>query len=344
MEMKQVEDIQALSDEELLKCRFCDLPLKIEDSALASIVEKFYSELAAKGISFRPKLYLGDEWFSAEGIPAIAIPFYLAHPRLRALEQSIMLDVEGGTEEECLRLLRHEAGHAFDHAFKFSRRKKWQQIFGSPDSDYTPETYRPRPYSKSFVRHLDNWYAQAHPDEDFAETFAVWLTPDIDWRKRYARWPVALKKLEYMDSLAKEISKKTVKMSSTTTPYNVRRMTKTLQAFYQQKKKQNAEEYPDFFDRDLQYIFNGDVKLSKREYGATGFMKRNHKHLIQTLNKWTKEKKFTINAFLKRLEQRTQALDLRLGRSEGETALELASYLATMITYHLFTGRFKRSI
>ena len=27
--------------------------------------------------------------------------------------------------------------------------------------------------------HLDPWYAQSHPDEDFAETFAVWLTPEV---------------------------------------------------------------------------------------------------------------------------------------------------------------------
>ena len=122
--------------------------------------------------------YLGDEWFSPAGSPAIAIPFYLAHPRLKTLEMHQMLQVEGGTPEWCQQLLRHESGHAIDHAYRFSSRDDWHAVFGSPETEYSPETYQPRPYSKGFVRNLPNWYAQAHPDEDFAETFAVWLSHD----------------------------------------------------------------------------------------------------------------------------------------------------------------------
>ena len=135
-------------------------------------------------------------------MPGIAIPFYLAHPRLMRLEQAQMLEVEGGTPEWCMQILRHEAGHAFDNAYDLRKRRRRVQLFGSPSVDY-PDFYLPRPYSKSFVLHLDSWYAQSHPDEDFAETFAVWLTPDSDWRARYADWP-ALRKLEYMDALMRE--------------------------------------------------------------------------------------------------------------------------------------------
>ena len=110
-----------------------------------------------------------------------------------------MLEVEGGTPEWCMKILRHEAGHAIDNAYKLRQRRRRQQIFGPSYMQY-PEYYTPKPYSKSFVLHLDSWYAQSHPDEDFAETFAVWLNPDSDWRARYADWP-ALKKLEYMDAL-----------------------------------------------------------------------------------------------------------------------------------------------
>ena len=127
-------------------------------------------------LSFRPACYLGDEWFSPAGSPAIAIPFYLAHPRLKTLEMHQMLQVEGGTPEWCQQLLRHESGHAIDHAYRFSSRDDWRAVFGSPETEYAPETYQPRPYSNGFVRNLPNWYAQAHPDEDFAETFAVWLS------------------------------------------------------------------------------------------------------------------------------------------------------------------------
>ena len=117
-----------------------------------------------------------------------------------------MLEVEGGTPSWCMKILRHEAGHAIDNAYKLRQRLRRQQIFGPSYMQY-PAHYQPKPYSKSFVLHLDSWYAQSHPDEDFAETFATWLKPDSDWRTRYADWP-AIKKLEYMDSLMQEIAGK----------------------------------------------------------------------------------------------------------------------------------------
>ena len=195
-----------LRDEELLAIRICDLGVRIEGSELEPRLRQFHEDLALRGVALRPDCYLGDEWFSPEGSCAIAIPFYLAHPRLKALELRQMLEVEGGTAEWCQMLLRHECGHAVDHAYKFSARPAWQSIFGSPETEYAPETYTPRPYSRSFVRHLPNWYAQAHPDEDFAETFAVWLSysPE-DWRQRYRGWK-ALEKLEYVDTLMREIA------------------------------------------------------------------------------------------------------------------------------------------
>jgi len=147
----------SLKDEELLHKRICDLGLIIEGSELEPRIASLYAELDARGLTLKPACYLGDEWFSPVPTPAIAIPFYLAHPRLKALELREMLEVEGGTPEWCAKLLRHECGHAFDHAYRFSARRKWRHIFGSPGADYAPEHYRPRPYSKSFVRHLPNW-------------------------------------------------------------------------------------------------------------------------------------------------------------------------------------------
>src|SRR5258706_577344 len=208
MEMAADPSWAALKDEEILALRLCDLGVRIEGSELEPRIRQFHEDLAARGVTLRPDCYLGDEWFSPEGAPAIAIPFYLAHPRLKALELRQMLEVEGGTAEWCQMLLRHECGHAIDHAYQFSSRKDWRSIFGSPETEYAPETYTPRPYSRSFVRHLPNWYAQAHPDEDFAETFAVWLSsPPEDWRQRYLGWK-ALEKLEYIDTLMQEVAVK----------------------------------------------------------------------------------------------------------------------------------------
>src|SRR5262249_46152809 len=129
----------------------------------------------------------------------IGIPFYLAHPRLIELEKKMMLEAEGETDDWCMRLLRHEAGHAICYAYHLQRKPGWKKLFGDPAQEY-PETYRFRPYSKNYVRHLEQCYAQFHPDEDFVETFAVWLTPGLDWRQQYKGWG-ALQKLEFVDKL-----------------------------------------------------------------------------------------------------------------------------------------------
>ena len=180
-------ELAGMSDDDILRLRICDLKLKIPGTELESRIETFYGELAAKGISVKPLCYLGEEWFCPEGCATIAIPFYLAHPRLKKLEEKMMMEVEGGTESWCLRLLRHEMGHVLNHTYLLEKDKNWRKLFGSPSLEYS-ESYRARPYSKRFVRHLDGWYAQSHPEEDFAETVAIWLTPGLDWQNQYRGW------------------------------------------------------------------------------------------------------------------------------------------------------------
>src|SRR4051812_37092358 len=101
-----------MSDEQLLGLRFCDLKLKIERSPLARRVRRLYRELGKRHIGFRPHVWLSEEWFSPDGVPGIAVPFYLAHPRLERLERRMMRNVEGGSAERGMRILRHEGGHA----------------------------------------------------------------------------------------------------------------------------------------------------------------------------------------------------------------------------------------
>ena len=188
---------QNLEDRELLRVRFCDLGVSIERSVLKFYVQRLYAELEARGIVFRPHCWLADEWFSPDGVPGIAIPFYLSHPRLRSLERTMMQEVEGGNDNWFMRILRHEAGHAIDTAYRLRRRRAFREMFGPASLPY-PEFYVPRPGSRRYVQHLGSWYAQSHPTEDFAETFAVWLKPGSRWRSDYAQWP-ALRKLIYVD-------------------------------------------------------------------------------------------------------------------------------------------------
>ena len=333
----------ALKDDELLKWRICDLRVSIAGSELDPRVAQLYEELAARGLNFRPACYLGDEWFSPEGVPAIAIPFYLAHPRLKALEMHRMLEVEGGTPEWCQQLLRHECGHAIDHAYRFSSSDKWRAVFGSPEAEYTPETYRPRPYSRSFVRHLPNWYAQAHPDEDFAETFAVWLSlPPEEWRKQYRGWK-ALEKLEFMNSLMEEAKNKTPRKPRGRRISDASKLRKTLERYYAQRRKHYAEDFPDFYDADLRTIFQNGQPNGEP---AARTMRRNRAALVASIVRWTGQHKYTVDMLVRKLIERSQKLGLTtpLPSEQGRLQFELPAYLAALVTNHLHTGRFKRSV
>ncbi|HSZ10233.1 MAG TPA: putative zinc-binding metallopeptidase, partial [Steroidobacteraceae bacterium] len=224
---------ETLSDEQLLGLRFCDLKLKIQGTELENAIERLYRELSMRGIQFRPHCWLAQEWFSPDGIPGIAIPFYLAHKRLVRLERRFMREVEGGNRNWLMRILRHEAGHAVDSAYRLRRRGGWRSVFGPASLPY-PDTYRPRPGSRRFVQHLGAWYAQAHPTEDFAETFAVWLKPNSTWRREYEGWP-AYAKLQFIDQLAQEIGDQKPQIADRSTIEEVTHETGTLRGHYERK-------------------------------------------------------------------------------------------------------------
>src|ERR1700677_2774403 len=224
---------ETLSDDQLLSLRFCDRKLTIAGTELERAIGRLYDELATRGIRFRPHCWLAQEWFSPDGIPGIAVPFYLAHQRLARIERRFMREVEGGNRNWLMRILRHEAGHAVDSAYRPRRLKTWREAFGPASLPY-PDTYRPRPGSRRFVQHLGAWYAQAHPTEDFAETFAVWLKPKSAWRREYRGWP-AYAKLEYIDELAAEIGEARPAVVDRTRIEDIGEESATLRQHYERK-------------------------------------------------------------------------------------------------------------
>jgi hypothetical protein len=193
-----------MTDEALLQQRFCNLGLNLRNTGLSDEIAHLYELLERRGIRFRPHAWISTEWFSPDGIPGIAIPFFAAHPRLAQLERRMRGEAEGGNKRWRRRILYHEAGHALDTAYGLRRRSDWRAVFGRASRPY-PTAYSVRPASRRFVLHLGHWYAQSHPTEDFAETFAVWLQPRARWRREYESWP-ALGKLEYVDALMQEIA------------------------------------------------------------------------------------------------------------------------------------------
>ena len=274
------------SDEELLEMRICDLELSFEETPLVQMRDQLYAELQERDLRIRPNCWLSDDWFSPDGIPGIAIPFYMAHPRLMRLERKQMLEVEGGTKQWCLRILRHEAGHAIDTAFRLNRRRKYREMFGNYSDPY-PEYYRPKPRSKNFVLHLEPWYAQSHPAEDFAETFAVWLTPRSRWREEYKGW-AALKKVKLVDELMNDISGTTAKIKSRAKVDPVHQITKTLGEHYEEKHACYSIDSPSRFDDDLKKLFP-QIPESRKSKTAASFLTKNRAEFSRCIAQWTGE-------------------------------------------------------
>lgn len=326
------------SDDQLLDLRLSELGITIEGSWLEERIAQLNLELDARGISFHPHFWLSDEWFTPDDMTGIAIPFYLAHPRLAKLEENQMLEVEGGTPDWCMKILRHEAGHAIDNAFRLQRRRKRQRLFGLNSLPY-PEYYTPKPYSKSFVLHLDSWYAQSHPAEDFAETFAVWLTPDSEWRTRYADWP-ALKKLEYMEELMREIAGRPPLIAARSVMDPISHLRRTLRQHYKIKRAHYGLNRPDFYDRDLRRLFTAGPEPAGTMTAAR-FVGRVRKDVRRRVAAWTGIYQYTIDQVLEDIITRCKELKLRLKWSEEQTRLDFTALLTVQTMNYLHSGRHK---
>lgn len=329
---------ESLPDEQLLKRRLSSLRVTVEGTWLEDCVGNLHGELEEKGLRVRPHAWISSEWFSPDNTPGIAIPFYLAHPRLMKLEKKLMFDVEGGTWSECMAILRHEAGHVVQHAYQLHRRRRWQQLFG-PSSKHYPRYYRPNPASRRYVQHLRLWYAQSHPDEDFAETFAVWLRPRSNWRTRYAGWP-ALKKLEYVDELMDEIAGKRPLLTVRERVDPLNELSQTLGEHYRKKRALYTFDTPRTYDRDLYRLFSADPK-HRRSQPASMFIRRHRARIRQLVAKWTGENQLTLDAVLDDMITRCREHNLRAVGSERKLFMDF-TVLLTAKTMHALFGPSRR--
>jgi hypothetical protein len=329
---------ETLSDEQLLKRRLSSLRVTLDGTWLEDCVSSLHEQLEERGIRLRPHAWISSEWFSPDSTPGIAIPFYLAHPRLMKLEKKMMLDVEGGTWSECMAILRHEAGHTVQQAYQLHHRRRWRQLFGLSSKSY-PLHYRPNPASRRYVQHLRLWYAQSHPDEDFAETFAVWLRPRSNWRTRYAGWP-ALKKLEYVDELMNEIAGKRPLLTARERVDPLHELSETLGSHYQRKQAFYAFEPPKTYDRDLYRLFSANPR-HRRAQPASVFIRRHRAHVRKLVARWTGENQLTLDAVLDDMIIRCRAHNLRAVGSERKLLTDF-TVLLTAKTMHALFGPSRR--
>jgi len=324
---------------ELLNTRICDLDLRVRGSLIEPYCQRLADELEAKGLSFRPAYYLTDCWGCPDGVPVIGIPFYLADSRLARIEreQSGLLE----SEQQIMMLLRHEAGHAFNYGYKLYGYMGWEEMFGPYSRPYR-EAFRPDPLSRDFVRHIDHHmhgrtYAQKHPDEDFAETFAVWLTPGSGWRRRYRNWP-ALRKLRFVDLLMKEIRKERPKRRSGKLCSPIEEMDIDLAKHYGQRAERYRAAAQGYVDDKLRDAF--PPVGGRCPVPVADFLRKHQEALIVRVARWSGLAEGAVHNLLVKLQDRADALDLTFRRQELSSKLMDVTALATSLaTNFVSTGR-----
>jgi hypothetical protein len=315
---------------QLLTVPIRELGLSLERSPVAPFVRTLYAELDAAGLHhFRPRCYLSDEWGCPSEEPVIGIPFYLGDPRVARIEDAVN-DVEN--EREVMMYLRHEAGHAFNYAYELFRSDEWHELFGSFRRPYRDD-FPFVPFSRDYVRHIAGWYAQKHPDEDFAETFAVWLDPESNWRERYHGWG-AMKKLQYLDRVARDAGDRPPPHLEGQTDVTVEEMEQTVEEFYRETTIDETRMIESLaLDTDLTDIFvDSPRQRPGGDYRAASQLLAEHRRdIVDKINYWTGVRRTLVRALVTAVERRLGELDLAAEVSRSRAAMvEVTVYLTTL--------------
>jgi hypothetical protein len=320
----------------LLQARIKDLKLHLSGTPLERHINQLYAELESKGLSIRPQCYLSDQWGCPSGVPVIGIPFYLADPQLHSIEAELGAGAE--TEREILMYLRHEAGHCFNYAYRLYENEDWRKLFGDFTKPYR-EDYKPQPFSRKYVAHISGWYAQKHPDEDFAETFAVWLTPDSDWAKRYVGWG-ALKKLNYVEALAQRLGRAIPITQIDSRDVDVDEMEETVLDHYRQRDLAEKVDVQlrEQLDQDLCNLFEAPGTAPAK---AETLVRAERQSLIQAVTQYSGVSRAVVRSVVDHLVERTAVLGLTVHINRmGEYLTRLTSLVTTLAMNYLYTDRF----
>jgi len=326
--------------EQLLRARISDLGLRIEASPLEPLIAELYRELDANGLELKPPIYLSDEWGCPEGVPVIGVPFYLANPNLSRIESEIEENLE--TPEESMMYLRHEAGHAFNYAYKLYEHEEWAKCFGPYSRPYI-ENYKPNPFSREFVRHIAGWYAQKHPDEDFAETFAVWLTPRSNWRVKYKGWG-AMAKLRYVDRMARKFGDTEPIRPQGSTDLTVEEMETTVEDFYRKALEEQQSTVELALDTDLADIFKVSRRRKKGVRPAAELVNENRKAIVDKVAYWTGVQRPVVKKLVESIAARVGEMGLRADvKTEKDHLTEVSVYATALAMNYLARGKFVQS-
>jgi hypothetical protein len=318
-----------LPEERLLARRIAGLGLALSGTAVQRALRRLHRELGSRGLRLRPHCWIALEWFSPDGVPGFAVPFYLLHHRLQSMQRRFTGEAEGGNARDLMRILRHEAGHAIDNAFRLRRRAGWRAAFGPASRRYAG-SYRPRPGSRRYVQHLGGWYSQSHPAEDFAETFAVWLTPGSDWRHRYADWPPALAKLRYVDALMRELRGRRPAVRSRQVIEPARASRLTLGQYYARLARGQRGPGAPRVDAALRRLFS-PRGAGRRRTLAARVLREELPVLRRRVARELGVSEYLVQEVVLRMIERCRALDLVLKGARRDTRARLARLVAAEV-------------
>ena len=316
-----------------------DLGLTVAGTALEPIVDEFQAEVRRLKVKVTPRCYLSTEWGVPFGTVAIAMPFYLASPELTRLHQERDGFVEGAGRRDILRYLRHELGHVVNYAYKLYDREEWVAAFGSMTRPYR-EVYRPRPFSRSFVRHLPGWYAQKHPDEDWAETFAVWMTPGLDWRREYADWKGALAKLELCDRLMMALRDEEPAVTADDLDEDVGELPYSLADLYGEPSGDDGTPLPGI-DGALHTVFDDPETLDGDTRPAGALIGRLRRELPPLVFRWTGHFPEQTGELMRVMARRAD--ELGLGYTSGDeqrVEREITVLVTALAMNHVHAGSY----
>jgi hypothetical protein len=180
--------------------------------------------------------------------------------------------------------------------------------------------------SRDFVQHLNAWYAQSHPVEDFAETFAVWLRSKNGWRRKYRDWP-AYEKLMAVDTWMRDLRDVEPQIKPKRIANELRDSTRTLGEHYEEKREFYAIDAEDEFDGSLLRIFepsNGTASRSRGNMSAAALLAEYRTRLRRRTAKPLGVPAYVVDQVLRQLVQRARILKLRQARPKAETVSKVS--------------------
>ncbi|HOK39797.1 MAG TPA: putative zinc-binding metallopeptidase [bacterium] len=329
---------------ELLNTPINKLGLKIEGSILEQAIDEVYKEIEENEIILRPNFYLSDSYGCCEGTANIGLAFWDANEILREIVYEVKKKKR--SYDQLLNLIRHEFGHAFCYSYKLYRENDFRELFEVEGNFFRTypdhNNYKPNPWSRNYVNPDGDYYAQKHPDDDFAETFAVYLNKNEDWRSIYKNRKGALRKIFFVKSVIRKYGK--LEPFVLNNPHElhipISELDMTVADFLKCSKRKYLKNASGFVDFDLKKIFKKNHKKYKSKYKfAVELIKENKQALIKKfIGLYNLKSKYIISDLIEKIENRLNILELVFKKvDEDNKLLDLTMYISKLVNNYLLT-------